>query len=1123
MNSWKSLVSVALALGVLLTGAGPAPGSLCGFDEIAIFAFNSVFIQKDSTVTGDLVANSESAGPTLNGGHDEVALKKNITINGDVKGHTIDVDRDTTIQGNVTYVELRLKKGARITGTQTVAPPPYTDVPEFLTASPGTVDVTAGPLETVVLGDEGFCSVTTATECASAAQCPAGETCQRAPVTSYNDIQLAGGTVIFSGGGTFNARSISGTGAVRFDAPTALRLAGRVNLGVGSSVGPSAASGIGASDIVLFVGGANGGAGGPLDPPFAFSVGPAGTVEANVYAPNGTIEMGEYSNVTGALLGRDVKIEKSALVVADGALANQAPTADPQSLEVGTAAAVTIELTGRDPEGDSLSFSIEAPGTGGSASLTEIQDPGRCSETVQSCTQDSECPGVETCVLPPVTRATVEYSAAGCGPDGCSADAFTFGVTDSCGVLATAVVNVNPDDPSGPPPPLNAVVADDIEVDVEVDSVTGITLSAGTPPSVTSLSFAVHTVPSTGTIEDELGTAITPGSLPYDLPSAVVVYAAPGSAGTASFTFSARDSAASLPCLSPDCDTGTVNIGFAERAPLAQPLSVETGLNQPVQITLQGNPGGAGTGGPFAQQSVGGPGYTWFYEAPAIGSGGGNGAHRKPADADRLPGAGSRFTGPQTRATAGLAFDAGWTATTAVPPAFFWSGGDGTFADDNFIFSGAGCLSVTDDFDKGDRFQIYDNGTPLFSTSAVPVVTGPEVGPDGAYLDATYSSGSFLIGPGAHDITIEAIVSPYGGGRGYIRVDSGSCQPNLEVTSFSAPDSAALDEPIGGQILATVTNTGIAAIPAGTTASIGYYISPDAVITTADRLLQGGRENLSQQAPGGLAIGESVQVNLFSGAAIGSQFPDGEPLTGNVFIGVLVDEFDDVAESVEGDNTAAEPISVAASAASSLVYTIATLPPAARGTLTTLSGAAVAQGQTFTGAAPTVVFQPAAGISGLTQFTYSVSQGAVSATAFVDIFVAITDTCVFNGRPVGCTTPGGVGAAAQSQGGQQAAEREVAAGPSRGLTLVVEGSGSVASSSVPLSGDRVMRGLICHSGSCNKQLPRGAEISLFARPEGDDSEFVGWSGDCWGTDPITTLRLAEHSSCTAVFGVKTGE
>ena len=120
-----------------------------------------------------------------------------------------------------------------------------------------------------------------------------------------------------------------------------------------------------------------------------------------------------------------------------------------------------------------------------------------------------------------------------------------------------------------------------------------------------------------------------------------------------------------------------------------------------------------------------------------------------------------------------IAPGAGWFPTTATPPAFFF-GGVGSFnAEGPFTFaSGApAVVSVTDDFARGDRFRVFDNAVALGDTTAVPVAPGPEVGPVAAYSDPAFSHESFLVAAGAHAITIQAIASPFGAGRGYVRVD----------------------------------------------------------------------------------------------------------------------------------------------------------------------------------------------------------------------------------------------------------------------------------------------------------------------------------------------------------------
>ena len=151
-----------------------------------------------------------------------------------------------------------------------------------------------------------------------------------------------------------------------------------------------------------------------------------------------------------------------------------------------------------------------------------------------------------------------------------------------------------------------------------------------------------------------------------------------------------------------------------------------------------------------------------------------------------------------------IVVDAGWSATDAIPPAFFWTGGNGVFSSSGFTFTSVGptILRITDDFCKGDQFRIFDLETLVGDTSAVEATTcsGPGevsgVGPDTAFADPTYSHGSFPLGPGNHSITIQAIVSPFGGGKGYIRVDSVVANNDSYSTNEDTVlNSAAADAP----------------------------------------------------------------------------------------------------------------------------------------------------------------------------------------------------------------------------------------------------------------------------------------------------------------------------------------
>jgi hypothetical protein len=116
-----------------------------------------------------------------------------------------------------------------------------------------------------------------------------------------------------------------------------------------------------------------------------------------------------------------------------------------------------------------------------------------------------------------------------------------------------------------------------------------------------------------------------------------------------------------------------------------------------------------------------------------------------------------------------LTIDAYWSH-------FSWGSGQPVYSYDGpFTFENRHLvrLDVTDAFWKGDRFRIYDNGVQIGDTSSVPADDNGDVeDPDVAFMDRTYSHGSFLLSSGSHSISIEVINNPYNAGVAFIRVQS---------------------------------------------------------------------------------------------------------------------------------------------------------------------------------------------------------------------------------------------------------------------------------------------------------------------------------------------------------------
>jgi hypothetical protein len=81
--------------------------------------------------------------------------------------------------------------------------------------------------------------------------------------------------------------------------------------------------------------------------------------------------------------------------------------------------------------------------------------------------------------------------------------------------------------------------------------------------------------------------------------------------------------------------------------------------------------------------------------------------------------------------------------------------GDGSALDFKFNLASATLVTVVDGGFSGDRFQVFDNGTALGMTSSAPNSYPTSVGLnfDAALASGTYSTASFLLAAGAHDLT----------------------------------------------------------------------------------------------------------------------------------------------------------------------------------------------------------------------------------------------------------------------------------------------------------------------------------------------------------------------------------
>jgi len=98
----------------------------------------------------------------------------------------------------------------------------------------------------------------------------------------------------------------------------------------------------------------------------------------------------------------------------------------------------------------------------------------------------------------------------------------------------------------------------------------------------------------------------------------------------------------------------------------------------------------------------------------------------------------------------------------------------------NCPFNFFGCnLTVTDAFNQGDRFEVFDFGAPIGTTSAV-ANTGDQCAPNNTdpedcLLDVDSSSGVFCLQAGPHEISFLPIVVNADQGAAYFKLETAVC------------------------------------------------------------------------------------------------------------------------------------------------------------------------------------------------------------------------------------------------------------------------------------------------------------------------------------------------------------
>lgn len=247
------------------------------------FGQDGIFLEQNSIVhSGDVGENISTGGPYLSDS-EEAVIGVNVTLDlssSRVVGDSIlvknkaqvydvfynDITENGTVSGNH-YTPLSL--------------PVFSSMPSVPSFTPGSTPETADTTLTLPAGDYGL-------------------------LTANNS-----SAVTFEGGVyTFTSWDIKQNVNLYFSAPSEIRIAEKLSTEQGTYIGPGGTCSPcpGARDILIIVTGINGTTGAIGATPKAIDIGQNNTLVANVYAPNGTLNLKQGTVATGAFLARWVDV-----------------------------------------------------------------------------------------------------------------------------------------------------------------------------------------------------------------------------------------------------------------------------------------------------------------------------------------------------------------------------------------------------------------------------------------------------------------------------------------------------------------------------------------------------------------------------------------------------------------------------------------------------------------------------------------------------------------------------------------------------------------------------------------------------------------------------------------------
>ena len=264
--------------------------------EFSVFALNSIWLRKKASIlSGHIGARSASSGPWLKS-KVEVYIDKEAQAKAGIYGDSVIIEKKATVV-DVYYNELK-NKGEILGEKVTPLALPLWDAPPFVESVPGKKDIKVKKKKTLTLSPGAYDDV---------------------KIDGKGELRLSGGTYHFAN------LELDKEAAVICLGPAIILIKERLECEDKIYIGPDSDADISAKDVVLYIGGFNGKKGRLKDKPKTADIGKKSRVRANIYAPNGTLEIRDECEVEGSFIAQDVIIGEKVKVRLDTAFGNGQP------------------------------------------------------------------------------------------------------------------------------------------------------------------------------------------------------------------------------------------------------------------------------------------------------------------------------------------------------------------------------------------------------------------------------------------------------------------------------------------------------------------------------------------------------------------------------------------------------------------------------------------------------------------------------------------------------------------------------------------------------------------------------------------------------------------------------